>query len=68
MLEIKMEVEAYTGTPINLDKEFSKARADIKKQGGKAPERGFEFVITRPPLHCDPGYNMPTLRALGQFR
>jgi hypothetical protein len=44
MLEIKMEVEAYTGILIDLDKEFSKARSDIKKQGGKVPEKDFEKI------------------------
>jgi hypothetical protein len=44
MFEIKTEVEGYTGTRIDFDTEFSKAKANIKKQGVKVPEKDFAKV------------------------
>ena len=44
MLDMKFEVESYTGQRIDLDKEFSNAKSKIKKQGAKISEKDFEKV------------------------
>ncbi len=44
MLDMKLEVENYTGQIIDLDKEFSKAKSEIKKQPVKISDKEFEKV------------------------
>lgn len=42
ILDIKTEVEAYTGKEINLEKEIDNVETDLKKQGHKAPKGVFK--------------------------
>lgn len=42
LLDIRAEVEAYTGGKINLEKEIDKIENDLKKKGHKAPKDVFK--------------------------
>ncbi len=44
MLDMKLEVEGYTGQKINIDKELDKIEIEIKKKGGKIPKKGMEKI------------------------
>jgi hypothetical protein len=42
LLDIKTQVERYTGNKINIDKEIDKVETDLKKKGHKAPKEVFK--------------------------
>ena len=42
ILDIKTEVEAYTGKKIDISKEIDKIETDLKKKGGKPPKDIFK--------------------------
>lgn len=42
MLDVKREVEAYSGTSIDLDKQMDTVEAEIKKKGAKIPKKEFK--------------------------
>jgi hypothetical protein len=42
VLDLKTEIESYTGRKIDLDKEISKIESDLKRKGGKPPSDIFK--------------------------
>lgn len=44
MLDVKLEVEGYSGVKINLDAELDKTERELKKQKTKIPKKDFQLV------------------------
>ena len=42
ILEVKSEVEAFTGKKIDISKEIDKIESDVKKKGSKPPKDIFK--------------------------